>query len=149
MKYSESPEYLEYGRCIANNDLDGAKRQIEMCLRIPELTQDSNRHSGLLVKMGDLCFLQGDRLAASKYYKEALAVDKNSLFMKYLYAKFLFEKIHDYDSALKICEEIIELCTNNDFSETDDDFGSQKYIKMTEELKDNFMDPKKSARPST
>lgn len=135
MKFSESSDYMRYGRSLARDDIDSAKQAIQACLDTPAFQADSGQYAHLHQIMGGLCFKAGEETEALHYHQQAEEIDQQSLIVKYLFAKFLFENLGDANAALSKCERIIALANERPFEESDEDFSSDWYIEQASQLK--------------
>jgi tetratricopeptide (TPR) repeat protein len=134
MKYSENPNYQDYMARKAKDDIEGAKQALLRCLG--DLSdKDRVQRADLLQRIGALFFEQKDAAKAVEYYEESESSDPESLLSPYYYAKFLAEKLHQYELAIAKCDSIIAKATASPFARTGDDFGSDDYLSMAKELK--------------
>lgn len=135
MKYSENDDYMHYVMAYAQGDYAEAMSALDKCLNDPGGGWDAAHSADLLRRKGDLLFFQGMVAAASELYCAAEDADPDSLLMKCMHAQFLLEKIGDVGGAIRKCEEIITAATQEPFPETDDDFSSEHYRSLAEEIK--------------
>lgn len=146
MKYSENPSYQEFMSRKASGDIEGAKQALLKCLN--ELGEkDRVQRSDLLQRIGALFFEQGDTAKALEYYEESESCDPASLLSPYYYAKFLAEKLNQYERAIAKCEAIIARASASPFRGTEDDFSSDDYLRMAKELKQKCLDQQRGLRP--
>ncbi len=137
MLYSKNPNYMEYISRKADGDIEGAKHALLRCLDDPSIVGNATQRSDLLQRIGGLFFEQGDTPRALEYFEKASECDPDSLLMSYYYAKFLAEKIKDYERAIERCNAILARAEGAPFGESDDDFSSADYIQMATELKNS------------
>lgn len=139
MKYSENSNYMKYMIHKMNQDIESAKQFLALCIKDFESGGNTAQRSDLLQRMGDLCFLEGDKSDALRYYRLSEKYYPNSLLVKYYFARFLAQNMKDSPAAIEKCDIIIEIAKNNPFEDSEDDFGSEKYISMANELKRELM----------
>ena len=135
MKYSESSDYMDYVRSKATGDIAAAKASLAACLRQPALRTEPDQYADLLQRMGELCFLEGNREEAVSHYAESERANPKSLLVKYYRAEFLGKRIGDKRAAIEICDLIISIAHDEPFAETEDDFSSDAYVEKAQQLK--------------
>lgn len=146
MKYSENRNYQEFMSRKANGDIEGAKQALLKCL--DELSEtDLVQRSDLLQRIGDLFFEQGNIVKALEYYESSESCDPSSLLSPYYYAKFLSEKLHEYERAIAKCDSVIARATASPFKGTKDDFSSDDYVRMARELRQRCLDQQRKSAP--
>lgn len=132
MKFSDSKNYLSYIDRTANGDIKGAMQAIKRCLlefRAPQ------QYSFLLQVLGNLHFLIGDVENSKKCFSESELADPTSLICKYLYAKFLADKLMEYENAIKKCNEIGSILASERSRQIDDNISDSQYSEMITELR--------------
>jgi tetratricopeptide (TPR) repeat protein len=139
MKYSESSDYMDYAQSKARGDIASAKLSLAVCLSIPEFKNQPSQYADLLQRMGELCFLDGERERALKYYEESETADPNSLLVKYYRAEFLGSRVGDKKTAVAMCDRIVSIARDHPFAESEDDFSSEAYIAKAERLKASLL----------
>ena len=138
MKFSDNQNYLEYMDHYAHEHYELARFAIYRCIEDLKTSPNSIQLSELLALTGKLFFMEGNVREAIHQYELSEAADSESLLPKYFFAKFLGEFLKDHIRAIQKCDEIIYFATRFPFPNTEDDYGSDDYINMAIELKNQI-----------
>lgn len=134
LKLSEIPEYKEYAFSLMEKDYRRAEIALKKCINFAKEENDKEILIFLTQNLGDLYFITGDRKNALSYYKKAELLDEKSVLSKYIFAKFLADKLKDYEKAIEKCNEIIEITIREPWEESEYDFGSKYYLALAYSL---------------
>lgn len=89
----------------------GNYRQAELCLKdsikLSETKSEREQTAFLIQRLGQLYLHQGDLPKAVESYERYVAVAEDSLITMIHYAIFLAGSIHDYHSAIQMCNRVI------------------------------------------
>ena len=144
MKLSENANYLEYMRAFADEKYEAARLALGKCLN--DSQEPAYNRAFLLQCLGNIYFLEQDEQKSIEYFQLAEMTDPKSLLPRYMFAKFLAEKLGRCEDAIKKCDNILLNATASPFNEAEEDFGSDYYITKTNELK-SFCEEKLKSRP--
>jgi len=133
MELSEDLNYINYINQFADRKYESALVALEKCLE--NASGDHVKKSFILGLIADVYFHDGKIEKCFEYFSMSEVADTESLQPKLFFAKFLANKLKNYDSAVKKCEEIVRLATQSPSVKTDDDFGSDYYISKAEEIR--------------
>lgn len=128
MKLSELNKYREYMFCLVEKKYNEAEQALKLCIQIAKAEKDKDALIFFIQNMGDLYFVKNDKKKAVNFYAEAEKIDKNSPLAKYQFAKFLTDKLKQYDQAIEKCSEVIEVASAKPWTETEYDFNSTHYL---------------------
>lgn len=141
MRRTENRNYLEYMNRHADDDYAAAGAALLRCLgdlRAEAGPRDLPLESDLLSRIGDMLFLEGKIIEATRYHALAEQVDPNAPLTKYVFAKFLGERLKDVPAALAKCDEMRQLAQALPTESTEDDLGRDRYLEMAEQLRQSL-----------
>ncbi|MGH6839231.1 MAG: hypothetical protein ACREDT_10625 [Methylocella sp.] len=134
MKRSVSESYLMYGRAFAYGNyrkslgclldfVSENQKEFELCER-----------ADMIHRIGDAYYHLGDTGLALFFYQVGMDCDRGSLSPKLRFAKFVGKRLNNIDYAIKLCTEIISSAETNPQSESEEESGSEWYIRNANEL---------------
>jgi tetratricopeptide (TPR) repeat protein len=138
MKSSESAAYLMYGRAFAYGNyrksldylldfVSENQKEFELCER-----------ADMIQRIGDAYYHLGDIGLALFFYQLGMDCDRGSLLPKLQFAKFVGRRLKNIDHAIQICNEIISLAEANHQNASEEELGSEWYIRNANELIDEL-----------
>jgi hypothetical protein len=143
MSLAEDPNYRNYATHIVVKDYPAARADLEACLINPSI--DPLHKSMLLQRIGGVYFLENNVEQSLHYYELGEKSGWASLAPYLSTAKFLAEKLHDYERSIAKCDEIIQLATLSPTKKNADDESSDYYITQANELKTFCLEHKAGA----
>ena len=134
---SSSPDYIEYMTLKTKGDIQGSISALVKCIELAKFRVDTDPSelSFLTQELGSLRYINGEENLAFDLYNQSLDIDKGSLLAVLLYAKFLANECQLFQDAILKCNIIIDVATTSPFLESDNDFGSDYYLRNAVELK--------------
>lgn len=135
LKLSEISEYKEYVFNLSKKNYLKAEDALKKCIILAKQENDREALIFFTQNLGDLFFLKGDRENALAHYEKAEALDVRSVLSKYFFARFLFEKLKQYERAIGKCNEIIQLASTEIWQDSEYDFSSEHYLALSYSLR--------------
>jgi predicted Zn-dependent protease len=139
MKYSENAHYRDYVRRREAKDYIGAIESLRACIN--DLRGDEYEamfRADLLQRIGDLQLSLGQQDAAFASHEHALKTDPTSLLVKLHFARFL-ASAGERARAIEECDRIVKTAEETPFAESQEDFGSDYYVREAQKLKESFL----------
>jgi tetratricopeptide (TPR) repeat protein len=134
MRLSDNDNYRRYMLSRANDDLRAATEHLKACLQeVRGVEHEAAARAFILQEIGNLMLLQGAESEAFDYYHEALEADPDSLLPRLQFATFL-AKLGRLSEAIGQCDQIIQSALMAPTPESEDDFGSEYYIRKAREI---------------
>lgn len=134
MRVSDDPHYLSYMNHFASGNYPMARRDLEQCLKSELYPQGFKAY--FLRSIGMTYFHEGNHDKAREYYVLSEQADFSSLLPQYYFAKFLAEKLGDYEEAIAKCEKMIGTAMTSPFPKTEEEFSSDYYLLKATQLKE-------------
>src|ERR1044071_7364921 len=136
MKLSENANYKNYLRYREADEYGLAIESLRACLDdLRGHEYEALYRADLLQRIGDLFLRRGERDKAFAAHNEALRADPASLIIKLHFAAFL-ARAGEHATAISECDRIVKDVTDHPFAETEDDLGSEYYLREAKKLKD-------------
>lgn len=135
LRLSEIPEYVEYGRALAAQDYESARRNVNKCIELAREAREPEIVSLLLQFLGEVEYLSGDKKAALACYEAAELEVPASPLARLIFARFLINCLGDAKAALAKCDEVEEIIESN-WEPASDDVSKQEYLRRISEVRE-------------
>lgn len=108
LKFSSIPEYLAYGRALAEGRLEDARVALEQCLELPGVRDDPDVKASVIQDIGDVLCDAGNESEALSKHRLAVQVSPRSPVSMLRLAGFLVSRLRKYEEALECCDAVRE-----------------------------------------
>lgn len=134
-RLSDIPEYLEYGRALAEDDHSAARHNLKKCIALARDVQEPETVALLYQFLGNVEYRAGDPSEALTCYEAAEREAPEPPLIRIEFAKFLAKRFRDPKAALEKCAEL-EVFLTSSWCPTPDDLSREEYLRRIAEVRE-------------